>query len=336
MGRIILADKQAGAQCAITAHFIQTKDLPNIKANTQWYMVDTALQWRIYLKFYGDAIDSINNPHLTMGERLRKAMRRIPTIGDEIEVLSKALEKGCVDLLWEDFVDGPGGQIRTNPKNNEVIKQFLNALDEDEKTKAYFKTAILEGQDIDQLGEIKSLRVMVGRMHLYLERINTAESLLVSIGRRRGDSRVPRNPPNQGGGGSSNFDGGGGGGPRPGGNGGGGGPSAGGQSAKTRSNHGGGQESSKKAGQAAKTFALKDIICSGCGHQGHASTSCSLKDLPQWNKEQCRWADSTNGKLLQALGSSSLPRPKDRDEAGMLFYESLLALTSDNPAKHAN
>jgi hypothetical protein len=82
MRRVILADKQAGAQCAITAHFISIKDMTNIQRQTQWYSVDTDVQWRVYLKFYGATIDSINNPHLTMGERLTKAMFRIPVVGD--------------------------------------------------------------------------------------------------------------------------------------------------------------------------------------------------------------------------------------------------------------
>ena len=333
MGRIILADKQAGAQSAITAHFIQTKDLPNIKANTQWYRVDTALQWRIYLKFYGDAIDSINNPHLTMGERLRMAMRRIPTIGDEVEALSKALEKGCIDLLWEDFIDGPGGQIKTNPKNNEVIKQFIHALDEDEKTKAYFKTAILEGQDLDQLGEIKSLRVMVGRMHLYLERIKSAESLLLSMGRRRGDNRALRHSStNQGSSPSNGHPSNGGNPPSNGGNPpGNGGANLGGAKSQDR----GKQDSSKKINPARATM-MREVTCSGCGHKGHVSGACPLKNLPQFNKEQCRWSESTNGKILQALGQTCLPKPKEVDETGMYFYESLLALTGQNPvlSKH--
>ena len=51
------------------------------------------------------------------------------------------------------------------------------------KTKSYFKTCVLEGHEVDKMGEIKSLRVMVARMHLYLGHIKQAESLLVSSGR---------------------------------------------------------------------------------------------------------------------------------------------------------
>ena len=48
MHRIILADKQAGAQSAVMAHYIKEMDLENIRRNTPWYMVDTTLQWKIY------------------------------------------------------------------------------------------------------------------------------------------------------------------------------------------------------------------------------------------------------------------------------------------------
>ena len=133
MRRIILADKQAGAQSAVGAYFISINDEANIQANTMWFTVDTALQWHIYLKFYGAAIDSKDNPHLTMGERLALAMQRVPKIGEDVTILSKAVEKGIIDLNWEDYIVDNEGRRRTNPKNSEVIKTFLSSLKDDAK-----------------------------------------------------------------------------------------------------------------------------------------------------------------------------------------------------------
>jgi hypothetical protein len=35
------------------------------------------------------------------------AMSRIPDVGKEVEVLGTALEKGLLDLAWEDYIPDP-------------------------------------------------------------------------------------------------------------------------------------------------------------------------------------------------------------------------------------
>jgi hypothetical protein len=49
----------------------------------------------------------------------------------------------------------------------------------------------VDGQSIDELEELKSLRMMIGRMNLYLERIKQAQSLLASIGLGKTSDQPP-------------------------------------------------------------------------------------------------------------------------------------------------
>jgi hypothetical protein len=35
------------------------------------------------------------------------AMSRIPDVGEEVEVLGTALEKGLLDLAWDDYIPDP-------------------------------------------------------------------------------------------------------------------------------------------------------------------------------------------------------------------------------------
>jgi hypothetical protein len=119
-------------------------------------------------------------------------MSHIPIVGDEVEVLSKELEKSCVYLIWENFMDEAEGKMHTNPRNGKVVKQFLNALDEDDKTKVYFQAAVIEEQELDDHGKVESLRVMIGRMHQYLEKIKEAESLLASVGMKKASGSHPK------------------------------------------------------------------------------------------------------------------------------------------------
>jgi hypothetical protein len=52
-----------------------------------------------------------------MLDRLTVAMCRIPDVGKEVEVLKTALEKGLLDLGWEDYIPDPrGGALGRLPK----------------------------------------------------------------------------------------------------------------------------------------------------------------------------------------------------------------------------
>jgi hypothetical protein len=61
-----------------------------------------------------------------MLDRLIAAMVKIPDVGKEVEVLGTALEKGLLDLGWDDYIPDPKypGEVVENPRNLEVIKQF--------------------------------------------------------------------------------------------------------------------------------------------------------------------------------------------------------------------
>jgi hypothetical protein len=58
------------------------------------------------------------------------AMSRIPDAGEEVEVLGTALEKGLLDLAWDDYIPNPRhpGEVIENPRNLEVIKQFVGSI----------------------------------------------------------------------------------------------------------------------------------------------------------------------------------------------------------------
>ena len=44
---------------------------------------------------------------------------RIPDVGEEVEVLGTALEKGLLDLAWDDYIPDPRnpGEVIENPRN---------------------------------------------------------------------------------------------------------------------------------------------------------------------------------------------------------------------------
>jgi hypothetical protein len=130
MTRIIRGDKQAGAQSAVVSYFIKNKEWSLVKKGVKWYDVHTDLQWIIYLDCYRASVTDPSNPNLPMLDRLMAAMCKIPDVGKEVEVLGTALEKGLLDLGWADYIPDPRhpGEVTENPRNLEVIKQFLNSM----------------------------------------------------------------------------------------------------------------------------------------------------------------------------------------------------------------
>ena len=107
MTRIIRGDKQAGAQSVVVSYFIKKKSWVIVKKGIKWYDVQTDLQWTIYLDCYRAAVTDPSNPNLPMLDRLMAAMSRIPDVGEEVEVLGTALEKGLLDLAWDDYIPDP-------------------------------------------------------------------------------------------------------------------------------------------------------------------------------------------------------------------------------------
>jgi hypothetical protein len=110
-----------------------------------------------------------------MLDRLMAAMSRIPDVGEEVEVLGTAL-----DLEWDDYIPDPRdpGEVIENPGNLEVIKQFVGSIKAPDRAKATYKQNIMEGQGIDDLGTCKSLWLMVGRMHLQIQMVSVAKTLI--------------------------------------------------------------------------------------------------------------------------------------------------------------
>jgi hypothetical protein len=107
MTRIIRGDRQAGAQSAVVSYFIKNKEWALVKKGVKWFDVHTDLQWIIYLNCYRAAVTDASNPDLPMLDRLIAAMVKIPDVGKEVEVLGTALEKGLLDLGWDDYIPDP-------------------------------------------------------------------------------------------------------------------------------------------------------------------------------------------------------------------------------------
>jgi hypothetical protein len=154
MTRIIRGDRQAGAQSAVVSYFIKNKEWNLVKKGVKWYDVHTDLQWTIYLDCYRAAVTDPSNPNLPRLDRLMAAMCRIPDVGKEVEVLETALEKGLLDLGWENYIPDPRhpGEVIENPRNLEVIKQFFGSIKAPDRARATYKQNIMEGQGIDELG----------------------------------------------------------------------------------------------------------------------------------------------------------------------------------------
>jgi hypothetical protein len=134
-----------------------------------------------------------------MLDRLMVAMCRIPDVGKEVEVLETALEKGLLDLGWEDYIPDSRhpGEITENPRNLEVIKQFLGSIKAPDRARATYKQNIMEGQGIDELGTCKSLWLMVGRMHLQIQHVSMAKTTLIGLGMRVTQDRDGRREENR-------------------------------------------------------------------------------------------------------------------------------------------
>jgi hypothetical protein len=271
MTRIIRGDKQAGAQSAVVSYFIKNKEWSLVKKGIKWFDVHTDQQWIIYLDCYRASVTDPSNPNLPMLDRLMAAMRKIPDVGREVEVLGTALEKGLLDLSWEDYTPDPRhpGEVIENPRNLEVIKQFLGSIKAPDRARATYKQNIMEGQGIDELGTCKSLWLMVGRMHLQIQRVAMAKTTLIGLGMRviqEGEVRreeVGNRVSSQGGGGDR------------------------GQGSKATPDHG--------------------LTCAMCGRTGHGSKVCLYYRHPDANTANIPWKDSMPGKAWAAKGVKVLP-----------------------------
>jgi hypothetical protein len=89
-----------------------------------------------------------------------------------------------LDLSWEDYTPDPKhpGEFMEKSRNLEVIKQFLGSIKAPDRARATYKQNIMEGQGIDELGTCKSLWLMVGRMHLQIQRVAMAKTTLIGLG----------------------------------------------------------------------------------------------------------------------------------------------------------
>jgi hypothetical protein len=90
---------------------------------------------------------------LPMLDRLMAAMSRILDVGEEVEVLGTALEKGLLDLALDNYIPDSkhSGEVIENPRNLKVIKQFVGSIKATDRAKATYKQNIMEGQGIDEL-----------------------------------------------------------------------------------------------------------------------------------------------------------------------------------------
>jgi hypothetical protein len=82
----------------------------------------TDQQWIIYLDCYRASVTDPSNPNLPMLDRLMAAMCKILDVGREVEVLGTALEKGLLDLSWEDYIP--------NPRHPREVTENLRNLEE--------------------------------------------------------------------------------------------------------------------------------------------------------------------------------------------------------------
>jgi hypothetical protein len=183
MLRLIRIDKQDGMQAVVNAYFKRMEDWKSLEDKVQWHTLHTDLQWKCIMECYCASVNDPSNPLLTMLEGLCLAMHRAPKVGSEISVLALALEKGIVELRWQDYLPRVPGQLRRtpNPKNKDIFSQFLDNFEGSPKARGAFKLKIMVGDKIDTLGSCPSLRLMVARMHLYVREISEAQSLLLSL-----------------------------------------------------------------------------------------------------------------------------------------------------------
>ena len=280
MKRIIRGDRSAGAQSAVVSYYIRKKDWALVKKGIKWYDVNTDLQWLIYLDCYRAAVTDLSNPNLPMLDRLIGAMSKIPTVGKEVEVLGSALEKGLLYLQWMDYIPSPRdpAELVENPRNLEVIKQFLNNIKASDRAKATFKQQIMEGQGIDDLGTCKSFWLMVGRMHLQIQDVAKAKTTLLGLGMSIviSGERSDMQAEGRGQGGRGEHQG------------------------ARRPSQGG-------AGGGPAVSPRFEGLCAMCGVGGHQSRVCPRNNHPDANRANMPWKDSEKGKAWAAKGAASLP-----------------------------
>jgi hypothetical protein len=99
------------------SYFIKNRKWSLVKKGVKWYDVHTDLQWTIYLDRYRASVKDPSNHNLPMLDRLMAAMCRIPDVGKKVEVLWTAIEKGLLDLGWEDYIPDPRHSGEVNPEN---------------------------------------------------------------------------------------------------------------------------------------------------------------------------------------------------------------------------
>jgi hypothetical protein len=204
------------------------------------------------------------------------AMSRIPDVGEEVEVLGTALEKGLLDLAWDDYIPDPKnpGEVIENPRNLEVIKQFVGSIKASDRAKATFKQNILEGQGIDDLGTCKSLWLMVGRMHLQIQMVSVAKTTLIGYGMLVS-------------------------------------PEGSGRRDEVREGERPGRQMSHKQdgdrGHMKKATPERALVCATCGRTGHVSVTCYHRRHPDANNGQTTWKESVSGKAWAARGFRTLP-----------------------------
>jgi hypothetical protein len=164
------------------------------------------------------------------------------------------------------------GEVIENPRNLEVIKQFVGSIKAPDRAKATYKQNIMEGQLIDDLGTCKSLWLMVGRMHLQIQMVSVAKTTLIGLGMmvsQEGDGRRDE------------------GGERPG-------------RQTERHKQGGDRSQGKKAAPE------RGLVCATCGRTGHVSATCYHRRHPDANNAHTTWKESVPGKAWAARGFATL------------------------------
>jgi hypothetical protein len=187
------------------------------------------------------------------------------------------LERGLLDLEWEDYILDPShsGEIIEKPHNLEVIKQFLGSIKAPDRAKATYKQKIMEGQGIDELGTCKSLWLMVGRMHVQIQHVSMAKTTLIGLGMRVTQNRDGRRE-------------------------------------EDREEVRAGSRVERLEGRGDKSQGKmvipdRDVRCAMCGKTEHASKACHHRRHPEANTANTTWRNSVPGKAWTAKGVMILP-----------------------------
>jgi hypothetical protein len=186
-----------------------------------------------------------------------------------------SLGKGFTGL--DDYIPDPRnpGEVIENPRNLEVIKQFVGSIKAPDRAEATNKQNIMEGQGIDDLGTCKSLLLMEGRMHLQIQIVSVAKTTLIGLGMMvspEGDGK--RKEVREG--------------ERPG---------------RQMERH----KQRGDRGQGKKAVPERALVCTTCGRTGHVSATCYHRRHPDANHAHTTWKESVPGKAWTARGFATLP-----------------------------